>query len=111
VLIILDNIISILLKQGRFAYYFYDPENIKHIVKIYPDIQAIQFNTGKHEQLINYIFTVGGDGTILFAAGLFQNRSSPPTISFSKGTVGFLCNFKISELQTTVAGLAKSLTN
>lgn len=42
--------------------------------------------------------SIGGDGTVLYAGKLFQNRSTPKIIAIEKGTLGFLCKFRIEQL-------------
>ena len=42
---------------------------------------------------IDYIITLGGDGTILWAAKQFNGDIIPPMITFSQGSLGFMCNF------------------
>lgn len=47
---------------------------------------------------IDLVTTLGGDGTILRAASLFSmQRSVPPILSFSMGTLGFLGEWKFAE--------------
>jgi NAD+ kinase len=41
---------------------------------------------------IDLIICLGGDGTLLHASGLFQ-KSCPPVLSFSMGSLGFLTPF------------------
>jgi hypothetical protein len=41
---------------------------------------------------IDFILTFGGDGTVLFAAWLFQNKV-PPILPFNMGSLGFLTVF------------------
>jgi hypothetical protein len=36
VITIMDQIVTILLKQDTFVYYFFDPQNIKHIIELHP---------------------------------------------------------------------------
>jgi NAD+ kinase len=47
---------------------------------------------------IDFIITLGGDGTVLYAAWLFQ-QYVPPIIPFHLGSLGFLTNFQIEEMQ------------
>ena len=51
---------------------------------------------------INRIITLGGDGTILFAIKMFYNKSIPPIIAFSLGSVGYLCYFDSEKLETVL---------
>jgi NAD kinase len=53
-----------------------NPDEIKTKVKY--------FVVEKHEHSIDLIITVGGDGTVLWASGLFQNRIVPPMVCFGK---------------------------
>ncbi|CCD25805.2 NADH/NAD(+) kinase NDAI_0G00290 [Naumovozyma dairenensis CBS 421] len=46
----------------------------------------------KNNDLFDLCITLGGDGTVLFVSSLFQ-KSVPPTVSFSLGSLGFLTNF------------------
>jgi len=46
---------------------------------------------------IDYIITLGGDGTILWASKQFANNYIPPMICFAHGSLGFLCNFSFDE--------------
>lgn len=52
----------------------------------------------KSSSSIDFIITLGGDGTVLYAAWLFQ-QYVPPIISFHLGSLGFLTNFQIGEMQ------------
>jgi NAD kinase len=45
------------------------------------------------ESNANLLITCGGDGTLLRAAALFQDRSPPPIVPFSLGSLGFLSSF------------------
>lgn len=44
---------------------------------------------------IDFVITLGGDGTLLFASTLFH-ECMPPVISFNMGTLGFLTSFSAS---------------
>lgn len=49
--------------------------------------------TPECQRQINYIVTLGGDGTILWASKQFSGNYIPPLITFSQGSLGFMCNF------------------
>ena len=49
----------------------------------------------------DFIVTLGGDGTVLYASWLFQGIV-PPVISFSLGSLGFLTKFDFSEFDSTL---------
>ncbi|KAI0015379.1 ATP-NAD kinase [Xylariomycetidae sp. FL0641] len=44
----------------------------------------------------DFVITLGGDGTVLYASWLFQ-RIVPPVLSFSLGSLGFLTKFDFNE--------------
>ncbi|KAI8958902.1 ATP-NAD kinase [Daldinia sp. FL1419] len=46
----------------------------------------------------DFVITLGGDGTVLYASWLFQ-RIVPPVLSFSLGSLGFLTKFDFNEYQ------------
>ena len=46
---------------------------------------------------IDFIITLGGDGTILWAAKQFHQKYVPPLISFAHGSLGYLCNYAFDE--------------
>eukprot|EP00127_Corallochytrium_limacisporum_P006189 Clim_evm6s221 gene=Clim_evmTU6s221 len=45
---------------------------------------------------VDFIMTLGGDGTILYISSFFQ-RTVPPVLSFNLGSLGFLTPFNIDE--------------
>ena len=49
-----------------------------------------------------FVVTLGGDGTVIYAASLF-NDHAPPLVSFALGSLSFLAPFAISELRPTLA--------
>ncbi|KAJ1342549.1 hypothetical protein BSLG_002867 [Batrachochytrium salamandrivorans] len=48
---------------------------------------------------IDFIVTLGGDGTVLYAAWLFQQAQVPPIVPFHLGSLGFLTVFDIGEIR------------
>lgn len=50
---------------------------------------------------IDLVITLGGDGTVLFTSSLFQ-RSVPPVMSFSLGSLGFLTTFQFEDFRDTL---------
>ncbi|KUJ22049.1 ATP-NAD kinase-like protein [Mollisia scopiformis] len=46
----------------------------------------------------DFVVTLGGDGTVLYASWLFQ-RIVPPVLSFALGSLGFLTKFDYDEYQ------------
>lgn len=49
----------------------------------------------------DFVITLGGDGTVLYASWLFQ-RIVPPVLSFSLGSLGFLTKFDFDDYQRTL---------
>ena len=45
---------------------------------------------------VDFCVSLGGDGTILWAAGLFH-RAVPPVVSYAMGSLGFLTPFRIED--------------
>ena len=56
--------------------------------------EMIKFNP----DCIDFVITIGGDGTVLRAAWLFQNGQVPPVLPFHLGSLGFLTIFKITDI-------------
>ena len=52
----------------------------------------------KCKRTITYLVTLGGDGTILYAAKQFNGNFIPPMITFAQGSLGFMCNFTFEDL-------------
>lgn len=49
----------------------------------------------------DFVVTLGGDGTVLYASWLFQ-RVVPPVLSFALGSLGFLTKFDYGDYQSTL---------
>ena len=49
----------------------------------------------------DFVVTLGGDGTVLYASWLFQ-RIVPPVLSFSLGSLGFLTKFDYEDFRQTL---------
>jgi len=49
----------------------------------------------------DFVVTLGGDGTVLYASWLFQ-RIVPPVLSFSLGSLGFLTKFDYDDFRNTL---------
>jgi NAD+ kinase len=49
----------------------------------------------------DFIITLGGDGTVLYASWLFQ-RIVPPVLSFALGSLGFLTKFDFQNYEETL---------
>ncbi len=51
----------------------------------------------------DFVITLGGDGTVLYASWLFQ-RIVPPVLSFALGSLGFLTKFDFDDYQKILTG-------
>ncbi|KAK3373869.1 ATP-NAD kinase-like domain-containing protein, partial [Lasiosphaeria ovina] len=51
----------------------------------------------------DFVITLGGDGTVLYASWLFQ-RIVPPVLSFALGSLGFLTKFDFEDHQHILTG-------
>lgn len=49
----------------------------------------------------DFVVTLGGDGTVLYASWLFQ-RIVPPVLSFALGSLGFLTKFDYGDFEETL---------
>ncbi len=49
----------------------------------------------------DFVITLGGDGTVLYASWLFQ-RIVPPVLSFALGSLGFLTKFDYGQFEETL---------
>ena len=55
----------------------------------------------RHPHIFDFVVTLGGDGTVLYASWLFQ-RVVPPVLSFALGSLGFLTKFDFNDYQKTL---------
>ncbi|RKP08938.1 ATP-NAD kinase, partial [Thamnocephalis sphaerospora] len=66
----------------------------------------------EYERVVDFVVTLGGDGTIMHVSSLFDRRV-PPIASFSMGTLGFLLPFHFKEypkaLHNLISGEASLL--
>jgi len=49
--------------------------------------------------------TLGGDGTILYACKFFHGENVPPIISFSMGSLSYLCYFEFEDYKSIMERL------
>lgn len=54
----------------------------------------------------DFVVTLGGDGTVLYASWLFQ-RIVPPVLSFALGSLGFLTKFDYDDFRCTLTSAFK----
>ncbi|PVU96023.1 hypothetical protein BB559_002533 [Furculomyces boomerangus] len=60
-----------------------------------------EYEPDVHKKSIDFIITLGGDGTLLRASSLFQEKI-PPILSFSMGTLGFLLPFDFKNFKNVI---------
>lgn len=60
----------------------------------------------KHPHTFDFVITLGGDGTVLYASWLFQ-RVVPPVLAFSLGSLGFLTKFDFGDYENTLSRALK----
>ncbi|CUS08301.1 unnamed protein product [Tuber aestivum] len=56
----------------------------------------------KRPHTFDFVITLGGDGTVLYASWLFQ-KVVPPVFSFALGSLGFLTKFDFSAFEETLS--------
>ncbi|KTW29674.1 hypothetical protein T552_00883 [Pneumocystis carinii B80] len=81
----------------------------KNIIKLNPSFENyLKYWTfefcNEYSSLFDFVITLGGDGTVLFGSWLFQ-KTVPPVLSFSLGSLGFLTMFDFSTFDTTLDNL------
>ncbi len=52
-------------------------------------------------QMFDFVITLGGDGTVLYASWLFQ-KVVPPVLSFALGSLGFLTQYDYANFRETL---------
>ena len=87
-----DMLLKEWLPEGRSDDY--------HLSVIEPDSQRLRPkfpDQEKEQQDFDYVFCIGGDGTLLRLLRILFFRFVPPTlpkiVTFSMGSLGYLCNF------------------
>ena len=72
-----------------------------HILGAYPRRISSAHIHGEHPRRapqVDLVICLGGDGTLLWASGLFP-RAMPPVISFAMGSLGFLSTFRYEQFR------------
>lgn len=63
-----------------------------------------------HEKEIDLAITIGGDGTILWAAQKFKNRTMPPLFAINRGRIGYMCNFALPEFEAQLVDVLTKIS-
>lgn len=66
-------------------------------------------NSEEMKKKVSYIVTMGGDGTILWAAKQFSGNELPPIITFAQGSLGFMCNFVFDDFKEVMNHVFESV--
>ena len=62
-----------------------------------PDLESFEpAHLGRLNTVVDFVVSLGGDGTLLHVSSLFQGHT-PPVVGFSMGTLGFLVPFRPEE--------------
>ncbi|PVV02666.1 hypothetical protein BB560_002878, partial [Smittium megazygosporum] len=91
----LKNVKRLMNKEYPNVNFYIEPEILQKIDD--PSLKFLEFEKEKHRDLIDFIITLGGDGTLLKTSSLFQDKV-PPILSFSMGTLGFLLPFEFQKV-------------
>ncbi|RIA80936.1 ATP-NAD kinase-like domain-containing protein [Glomus cerebriforme] len=84
-----------------------EPEVAKEFEKELPYMYVIsKERKDEYARIVDFVITLGGDGTILHVSSLF-NQCVPPVISFSMGTLGFLLPFHIHHYKSALEDVIK----
>nr|XP_002131025.1 NAD kinase-like [Ciona intestinalis] len=76
-----------------------DDTNLKGMQDFFPVYKKLKTNYSTND--IDMVICLGGDGTLLYAASLFQS-SMPPVIAFHSGSLGFITSHKFENYQDTI---------
>ncbi|PKI82920.1 NADH kinase [Malassezia vespertilionis] len=73
--------------------------------------KIVPFRIGDRHMLgdkIDFVITLGGDGSILYVSSLFDQNAVPPVLSFSMGTLGFLLPYNIESFPAALKDVLES---
>jgi len=89
-----------LLKEKKIENYVYRPflEYIQQEYGLYPEVAGVFENTYELPEDVSYIFSLGGDGTLL-KSFLVAQKSSIPLVGINSGRLGFLSDISRDEIE------------
>jgi NAD+ kinase len=89
-----------LLKEKQFKNFVYQPflEYIQKDCGLFPDVAGVFESTDELPEDIAFIFSVGGDGTLLKSFMMAQ-KSSLPLVGINSGRLGFLSDISREEVE------------
>eukprot|EP00833_Pecoramyces_ruminatium_P016494 jgi/Orpsp1_1/1190526/evm.model.d7180000079560.1 len=82
-----------------------EKEVADNLFKKLPFIHILQ-DKREYPKIVDFVITLGGDGTILHTSSLFP-EVVPPIISFSLGTLGFLLPYNIKHYKEGISNVIK----
>ncbi|ORX42136.1 hypothetical protein BCR36DRAFT_166608 [Piromyces finnis] len=85
-----------------------EKEVADNLIKTIPFIHVLQ-DKKEYPKIVDFVITLGGDGTILHTSSLFP-KEVPPIISFSLGTLGFLLPYNIKHYKEGISNVIKGNT-
>lgn len=99
-------ILEFMLSNTEVDYHVFLEDSLRthQLVSLYLEhkrLHIVQRKFGEEDK-IDYVITIGGDGTILWAHKMFDRLSLPPFLSFNGGTLCFLSNFLIEQTKETI---------
>lgn len=93
---------TVYVENKLFGHEIFDPSNLQEEVPSAKDRLKFwdrgPYQGDKETSDIDFIVTLGGDGTVLETSRTFQ-RVMPPVLSFSLGSLGFLTTFNFDDYQ------------
>lgn len=89
-----------LLNDKKIENYVYRPflEYIQQDCGLYPEVAGVFENVEELPQEVSYIFSLGGDGTLL-KSFLVAQKSSIPLVGINSGRLGFLSDISRDEIE------------
>lgn len=89
-----------LLKERQIEYFVYQPflEYIHQDCRLFPEIAGVFETTDELPDDVSFIFSVGGDGTLLKSFMIAQ-KSSLPLVGINSGRLGFLSDISREEME------------
>lgn len=92
-----------LLKEKQFENYIYKPfwDYLQKDCLLSPEIAGVFESTDELPQDVCYIFSVGGDGTLLKSFMIAQ-KSSLPLVGINSGRLGFLSDISREEIEKSL---------
>ncbi|ORX83857.1 NADH kinase [Basidiobolus meristosporus CBS 931.73] len=76
-----------------------EPSVARRVQKDFPYVYVVpEGDLGEYERTVDFVVTLGGDGTIMHVSTLFGGPA-PPVLSFSMGTLGFLIRHHIQDFE------------